>query len=189
MRANAPPMGWPECAAIFPMGLPDDFLSDPIFHSGNLRCPSRTMDGVQVRIWTHFHEPCVRWERSVRNAMSFECWGPISRWSAPLLEEHSRSRPVRSDQHNWRIGGRSATDADGSWAQRATSSIPTPPAAQEAVAREVMEFSRAKGRAGNPPSITTGAQLGYSLMAYHSTEILFGFCDGHGSISGSPAGP
>ena len=34
---NRPPLGWPECGALFPAGKSQEFLTDPIFFSGNLR--------------------------------------------------------------------------------------------------------------------------------------------------------
>ena len=69
-------------------------------------------------------------------------------------------------------------DADSSWAQRATSLSSTPPAARKASVREVMEFVQVKGEAGYPPRSATDAQLGYSVTAYQSAEILFGPCEG-----------
>ena len=44
-----------------------------------------------------------------------------------------------------------------------------------------MEFLRAKGQVGYPPTIPTDAQLGYAVIAYHSDDILFDICGEDGS--------
>ena len=55
--------------------------------------------------------------------------------------------------------------------------------ARKATAREVIEFLRTKGQVGYPLSTATDSQLGYSVMAYQSADVLFGAREGDGSIS------
>ena len=44
-----------------------------------------------------------------------------------------------------------------------------------------MEFPGAKGQVGCPPTFKTGAQLGFSAMAYQSAEIPLSYRGGDGS--------
>lgn len=85
-------------------------------------------------------------------------------------------------QHDWRLGARYGKDAAGSLARTATGVQATPPAAWEASVRKFMEFLCAKGQVGYPPTISAVAKLGYSVMAYQSSDNLFDSCDGDGSM-------
>ena len=48
--------------------------------------------------------------------------------------------------------------------------------------REVILFPKGKGQAVCPPAVSTDAQPGYSVMVRQSAEILYGSCQGDGSI-------
>ena len=56
----------------------------------------------------------------------------------------------------------------------------TPPGIRKPGYRQVMEAMRCPGQVGYPPSVATDAQLGFSVMAYHSAEVLSGRCEGGG---------
>lgn len=84
---------------------------------------------------------------------------------------------VGRQSHAWRPGDPTAgsRSLDG-----------TPPGTPEASARGDLGTLRAKGRAGDPPAISTGyrsrpPRLGNSAMAYRSHEIALDSCGGDGS--------
>ena len=46
----------------------------------------------------------------------------------------------------------------------------------------MMEAPRSPGHVGYPPSVAADAHQGLSAVAYQSAELLFGRCEGQGSI-------
>ena len=88
----------------------------------------------------------------------------------------------KSGQYGRRFGTRLGGDAAGSWAQKAQALGATPPAARKASAREIIEFLRARGKVGFPPTISAAAHLGHLLMAYRSREIPLGNYGGDCSL-------
>ena len=104
-----------------------------------------------------------------------------------MIQERLAQAPGRND---WRLVACMGEGAEGSWPQRVAFLSSTPPAAEGASVREVMEFLRARRQEEYPPIIATEAQLGYSVTACQSKEILFGPCEGDGlilvRIEGSP---
>ena len=73
---------------------------------------------------------------------------------------------------------RPGDNAAGARSQRLTKLDSTPPGARKAAIREVMEALRARGQVAYPPSATTHARPGYSVMAYKGAAIHFGSREG-----------
>ena len=82
----------------------------------------------------------------------------------------------------WQLGVRLGPNASGELSQRICDLDVTTPGIRRAGLREVMGVFRSTEQAGYPPSVATSAQLGLSVMAYQSAELLFGRCGGVGHI-------
>ena len=52
----------------------------------------------------------------------------------------------------------------------------------------MVKVLRSPGQVGNPPNVATDARLGYSAMAYQAAEVVFGRCEGLGSLLARSAG-
>ena len=173
-----PGRGFPEYSILLPEGRPTDFLRNPSFLTGIFRSLG------PKRGWVHEEslEPLTTALRAA-GARCVELYGfrtlgagfemerpPVDRsftaWALPPRLAQS------GDWHDWRLGVRLGDNAAGTWAPQATSSASTPAGVRKAAVREVMEALRAKGKVGYPTSVTTGAQLGYPVMAYQSAAIL-----------------
>ena len=73
-------------------------------------------------------------------------------------------------RHYWRLG----PYASGLYTPLVPDLDASPPGTSKAGFREVMEALRSPGQPGCPPSVATDTQLGFSVMAYQSAEVLFG---------------
>ena len=101
-----------------------------------------------------------------------------------------KNRPSRDEKlrRDWQLGVRPGPNASGLSPQMVPDSDATAPGIREAGFREVVEGLRCPGQAGYPPSVATDAQLGFSVMAYQSAEVLFDRCEGDGHILVRPTG-
>ena len=70
-------------------------------------------------------------------------------------------------------GGPFGPNISGGLARRIYNLNAAPPGICKAGFHEVAEVVRRKGKLGYPPSVATDSQLGYSVAAHQSAELLF----------------
>ena len=121
--------------------------------------------------------------------VSFVPWARMRAFCAPLRVVGSRSgncRAARRATENHAIIGAWVCAWDpicsGLHSQMASDLDATPPGIRKVGFRELMGVPRCPGQVGYPPSVATDAQLGFSVLAYQSAEILFDRCEGGGRI-------
>ena len=156
VRAGRHPfVGRPEYRIFSPIGQAHDFLRDPIFHSGRLRCflpdhgwrPGKNLDPSSQALDAAGAVPAEQYD--------FRMLGPNYLRERPLVGRASEMWTIRErliqipQQHDWRFGPRSGKDANGSRAHGVMSLDSTPAAARKAPARRLLGFLKAKGQVGN----------------------------------------
>ena len=70
-------------------------------------------------------------------------------------------------------GARLGPNASGELLRRISKLDSSPPGSRKAGLREVSEVLRRSGQVGCPPIVSTDAQLGFSVAAYQSADLLF----------------
>ena len=94
----------------------------------------------------------------------------------------------RKQRHNWRLGARWGPYTSGIYSQMAPDPVAARPGIRKAGNHEVAEVLRSRGQAGHPPSVATDAQLGFTVTAYQTAEVLFSRCGGGGHAVVRPTG-
>ena len=78
------------------------------------------------------------------------------------------------ERYEWRLGVRLGPTAAGELSQHIYDLPSTHPGIRRSGLRGVMDIRRCRRQVGYPPSVATDAQLGLSVMAYQSAELLLG---------------
>ena len=175
-----PIRGWPAYPVLVPDGNPTEVIRDPVFNPENFWNAAGN-DGWATGNETDLRVTALKAAQAVAvDPREFRAFGENACLLRPLVgrgfqvwELKNRAARDGKMRHNGRLGARLVSNASGLFSQMVSVLNATHPVIRTAGFREVMGVLRSPGQVGYLPIIATDAQLGFSVMARQSAEVLF----------------